>query len=629
MYAPFYAYRSLRAPSRLCDAVLPPKVSRALRHIALTAGALALALVWWAYKLAVTVGSQAGFLRTLALFEVLALGVIALAALLATVTSRLPGRALRLAVVGLYAVTVFNVALTGLSIFFLTPRYAPHGVLVLGAIGAVALFVRFARYDVKTQWMVGRVLGHVGFAGLVALFLPLPWVIADFRADQPHLPMSPLPDPDLKVRENRPRLIVLVSFDALRARTTSLVDAKLNATPHLAAFAREATTFTNARAASDNTLVSLPTVLTGVRPNDYFPHIGNNAIYLREGFLVGLGGYLAGAGYQSYYATMLVNPLIFGLDGEFSAGHMTSGMFRRNQFNTRQYLPLGAALGWTQEKFAGHWDDNVDNTQNELPATREAFSEGLGYLKAAKGRAFLWIHVAVPHTPYYDVPAAQAEAPGDPARYERVTERDVAAADASTLKHYEHVYEDYARVGDAELGHFLAGMRQAKLYDQALIVVTSDHGEEFGLPGHIPHGNGIATEDVSHVPLVIHAPNQHDARKVDVLVGHRDIVPTVLSRVFERLPSGLLGSPLLDGHLQSDRFVYTWAMSSKYIPALKQAQTIAAFNGDYKLLVRYPTHEESLYNLRTDPEADTNVASRFPEVLARMRAGLTADMRRL
>jgi arylsulfatase A-like enzyme len=239
----------------------------------------------------------------------------------------------------------------------------------------------------------------------------------------------------------------------------------------------------------------------------------------------------------------------------------------------------------------------------------------------------LWVHVAVPHTPYYDVPPAESAHPGDPARYQRVTEAQVAAAGASKLRDYERIYQRYVHFGDAQLGRFIAGLRAAGLYDQTMLLVTSDHGEDFTLPGHIPHGNGIATEDISHVPLLIHLPGQRDGRRVDTLVGHRDLVPTILERVYGRVPEALVGHPLLDGPIPTDRYVFTWAMSTKYVPALRQAQTIAAFHDHYKYLVRYPTQEESLFDLQADPETTTDLSRRLPALVADMRQHVQREVR--
>jgi len=596
-----------------------------LRAWACLAGALPLVLAWWFYKLAITVASQAGTVRTWGLFELLALMALAATGALALVLERWLRRDDGALATAFYALVLANVALTGLSIFYLTPRYAPRFVLLAVAGVMLVMFVRFVRADAATRGFVARALVLAGLALLAGLFLPAPWVIATALRDLPHLPASPLAR-RLPVRPDAPKRIVLLTFDALRARSTTPGGAPADATPTLAALAKEATTFTDMRSASDNTLVSMPTVLTGVRPSDYFPHVGNNSVYLREGFLTGVAGFLAPAGYHAYYATMLVNPLIFGLENEFQAGRMSSGLFRRNQFNTRAFLPLDAAFSWTRDKLAGHWDDDADLARNEVTAAGETFADGLRYLKADPGRTFLWLHVAVPHTPYHDVPPAEARDPGDPSRFRRVTEAEVAAASPARLREYEGIYQRYVHFGDAQLGKFIAGLRDAGLYDDTMLVVTSDHGEDFGQPGHIPHGNGIATEDISHVPCLIHLPHQARAARVGTLVGHRDLVPTILARVYGPELEGLSGRALLDEVVPPNRYVFTWAMSTKYVPALKQAQTIAAFHEQYKYMVRYPTGEESLYDLVHDPEASTNLARKLPEVTADMRRHLRQEL---
>jgi arylsulfatase A-like enzyme len=114
---------------------------------------------------------------------------------------------------------------------------------------------------------------------------------------------------------------------------------------------------------------------------------------------------------------------------------------------------------------------------------------------------------------------------------------------------------------------------------------------------------------------------------VDTLVGHRDLVPTILERVYGRVPEALVGHPLLDGPIPTDRYVFTWAMSTKYVPALRQAQTIAAFHDHYKYLVRYPTQEESLFDLQADPETTTDLSRRLPALVADMRQHVQREVR--
>lgn len=591
---------------------------------ALATGVLPLMLGWWLYKLAITLWAQISVPRILGLFD-LVFGVLAvLAAAVALASRLLPRIPPRAAYVATFGVVLLAFTLIGLSIFYLTPRFAPTPVLGGVAVWAAVLMGRFVRYDEATQRLVTRLLAGMGLAVQALVLLPLPWVVFSAITDQPRLDHAPSPPVGVPVLAGAPKRIILVTFDALRARSVS--ERANGNTPAMASLAADGTVYDDARAASDSTQVSMPTVLTGIRPSRYFPHVNNDSLLLRDGFMTGMAGHLAPAGYTAYYATMLIAPDYLGQDSEFADGVRLCQMFLFNRFNTREFLPLGETLGWTREKLSGRWDEGNGKHEPEIQAVREVFDHGLEDLQRGQGRTFLWMHLGAPHTPYFDVPAARALDPGDPGQYPKVTWDGVSSADPALLAHYQDVYEHYLHFADAQFGRFLGELKAKGLYDDSLIVLTGDHGEEFGLPGHNPHGNGIATEDVAHVPLIIHLPHQHAPSHVTGLVAHRDILPTVLAHVYQQVPEGLHGLVLPDHGAMPDRYVFTWAMSSKYVPKLKQAQTIAEFHGPYKYLVRYPTHEESLYDLARDPEAELNVANRFPGLMADMRTHLKAEL---
>jgi tetratricopeptide (TPR) repeat protein len=93
------------------------------------------------------------------------------------------------------------------------------------------------------------------------------------------------------------------------------------------------------------------------------------------------------------------------------------------------------------------------------------------------------------------------------------------------------------RAADAAVARLSAALKQHRLYDDATILVVSDHGEA---------GSGMSLDDMAlRVPLIVKQPNGEGAgRRVSAPVQHIDLVPTILDLVRAPEPSGLRGRSL-------------------------------------------------------------------------------------
>ena len=91
------------------------------------------------------------------------------------------------------------------------------------------------------------------------------------------------------------------------------------------------------------------------------------------------------------------------------------------------------------------------------------------------------------------------------------------------------LYDGCIRYVDDYLGGFFERWRGRGLYEEALIVVTSDHGESLGQRGGVLEGHGGLFEEGLHVPLIVKPPGGAEPpRRVTEPVNHVDIVPTIL-----------------------------------------------------------------------------------------------------
>ncbi len=105
-------------------------------------------------------------------------------------------------------------------------------------------------------------------------------------------------------------------------------------------------------------------------------------------------------------------------------------------------------------------------------------------------------------------------------------------------------YDDCIASLDQQLGTLFAGLTRWGLLERTVVIVTADHGEQFGEHGHFRHGNSLYEPEI-HVPLVIVAPSGVPAgRVVPGPVSLRDIPATVVDLLGWRGESPFPGSSL-------------------------------------------------------------------------------------
>lgn len=144
----------------------------------------------------------------------------------------------------------------------------------------------------------------------------------------------------------------------------------------------------------------------------------------------------------------------------------------------------------------------------------------------AEARWMLGVHLMEPHDPYFEHPyldgTGTAELNGVGFARAEVEKPSLDQAD-----YLRRVYADEVRHLDRKLAPFLDWLKKTGRYDRTLIVVTADHGEEFGEHGGFWHGTTLY-EEQTHVPLVIKLPQQELAgRRVAWQARLIDVAPTI------------------------------------------------------------------------------------------------------
>jgi arylsulfatase A-like enzyme len=131
---------------------------------------------------------------------------------------------------------------------------------------------------------------------------------------------------------------------------------------------------------------------------------------------------------------------------------------------------------------------------------------------------------------------------------------------ADDLEHLKALYDGEITYWDDQFGQMMARLDQLDILDNAIVVVTTDHGEMFSEHGQWSHG-GSLYEEVLRIPLLVRYPGVITAGlTITSPAQNMDLMPTVLDYVGLPLPANLQAvslRPSIEGQSQGDRPIYS------------------------------------------------------------------------
>jgi arylsulfatase A-like enzyme len=257
------------------------------------------------------------------------------------------------------------------------------------------------------------------------------------------------------------------------------------------------------------------------------------------------------------------------------------------------------------------------------------------WLSGAEAPFFLWAHYMDVHWPYYleeqlTDPRSIAGAWQDLGlMHEWGNGIRGGVASDRVRERFRRLYETSLHYLDAEIGRLLAALDDSGGADNTIVVVVSDHGEEFFDHGRWGHWEDNLYDEIIKVPLIIRLPGYESSRVVDKQVTTLDILPTILDLCGCPSPDGMEGTslrPLWEGNDDS-RAIETRAAICEMPRG--EWRRIAVRTDKFKLIwdSRRPDEPE-LYDLMRDPGEQTNVFGQQPAAAATLQARVEAHLRR-
>lgn len=405
-------------------------------------------------------------------------------------------------------------------------------------------------------------------------------------------------------RNKRVEHVILLTVDTLRADALSSDSAELSPTPRLDGLMRQSVVFRNARSPAPWTRPAVASILTGLSPAVHgtvhrTSRLPDEVKTLAEFFEE--SGYLTAA---------------LGRNGAIGEGlNFDQGITDYRFYLGNEAAPspsLGSqllrSLGWL----------------NLTPSTADLARMASEWIEANYDKPFfLWVHFLDPHAPYAppDPYLPGEDPPGRMRR--RFSGVDAIREGQLSLSVEEQewvrsLYRGEVTYVDTGVGLILDTLRQVGIYEDAVIVVTSDHGEEFYEHGLAGHGHTLFDE-LLRVPLIIRWPGQHEGMWVDDDVSTESVTPTILE---------MAGIDSGSYPFQAASLEWVWGLAGRQNPRTPIVSSGLLFYGDrsgvifdgFKYLEPVEDGPAELYDLYQDPDERESLAAGESEKVEEMNA---------
>ncbi len=405
--------------------------------------------------------------------------------------------------------------------------------------------------------------------------------------------------------------IILISADTLRADHLGCYGYPKETTPHLDRFAEDCVVFDRAYSQIPGTLQSHMSIFTGLYPEVH-----------------GLLDKDAGS----------LNPQFSTITEELKkAGYYTAGgvsnVFLKEEFGFGrgfdEYHRLPRKL-----TFAEKLNDGVFKRLARMPNKNNK-------------HFFLFLHYYDPHSDFYETklnqlpyyapqPFLEKFCPNPELSLAYHKDLNAYASEylgalnaqkievkPAVLQAIISLYDAGIAYFDDQIGALFTQLKEKGLYDDSLIIFTSDHGEEFREHGEFIHDQ--VYEECIRVPLLVKFPRgSFKPGRREQPVELIDIMPTLLDYLRLPIPGYLQGVsflPAITGEKTGDKPIFARKKS------FASGRGYSLTEGRLKLLYDPDSGRLELYNLKEDPGEKNNLAKEMPEAARRLEKRLKARLR--
>jgi len=395
-----------------------------------------------------------------------------------------------------------------------------------------------------------------------------------------------------KIPSGEKKNVLLISLDTLRKDRLGVYNKDITFTPNIDAFARQCHAFTHAVSQSSWTSPSHMTMFTSLYTSQHNVYSVHHKL---EETIITLAEILQQEGYMTAAVT----------GGGYVAGE----------------------LGFNQG-FDSYYDSYSKNIPEGMTEVEHNISLSIDWLERHKNNPFfLFLHTYEIHSPFnhYEFVDEKTKEKSEyffkQDFYDKLYNPEAPYDIEETIEIVNKLYNGGIAFTDRALGLLFEYLENSGLYENTLVILTSDHGETMGehkdiFPHRLfTHGHSLY-EELVRVPLLIHLPGQKESIKAKKMVGLIDLFPTVCSLLELDIPDHCNGHSLfpLENYEENLLFMENHSEPQRY------RRQVAVRTPEYKYIVsqnmekfsqEFPhasIPESELYSLRDDPEESKNLA---------------------
>lgn len=381
--------------------------------------------------------------------------------------------------------------------------------------------------------------------------------------------------------------VILITVDTLRTDVLSCYGSQNVKTPNIDGLSADGVLFKNAYSSAPWTLPAFASIMTGTPPGT---HLSTKASSKLPRKFKTTAEYMLASG---YYTGAIVRNIFLHPEYNIDQGFVDYYYYPKS---SRYVISFGRAL----INFAFGKNLRYDVT------TEDITDLSINWLKEHGDKDFfLWVHYFDPHQPYAPPEAYMADKSEPPhrigmefngAKYIRSGHLVPTEREREWIK---ELYDAEVRYVDDNLGRLFEYLQHSGLYENSLIIFTSDHGEEFWDHGGFEHGHALYNE-VIQVPLIIKLPGENQPVEETMRVSTQSLMGTILDASGieydrDRLIAGSL-YPLVQG---SGSEVIEEPIISTGLLYYEDKESLIF--DDSKYIRSLISNEQELYDLGNDP----------------------------
>jgi len=377
------------------------------------------------------------------------------------------------------------------------------------------------------------------------------------------------------------RNVILLTVDTLRRDVIGMYNGS-ELTPFIDSLKDKSIKFTNAYSTGPYTQASFPAILT-------------SSCYLEYGRQKGL----------SPKRTIISEVL--------QKEGITTAAFHSNPY-------LSDFFGWNRgwDKFYDSMEEDVDEKVPYIkaPEVNEKVDTWLSTSFTKQKPLFLWTHYMDVHEPYVpdkryidivDSSIDISEEQMFSLFKDVLLKRDVS--DKATVELLKKLYLAHVREIDEAVESFFTILKKNGILDDAVVIVTTDHGEEFGDHGGLSH-DGKFFQELIHIPMIMYDSSLSSGKVSDSLVSTLDIAPTTVELFGLEPVSAFEGVSMVPIGQHRRESVYGEAVEKNGSHESGDEKDVYYYlEGNLKIIYKETDDSWQLYDLENDPKEMYNIIS--------------------